>query len=98
VRFLRPADTLVFTYSLSTETYQSQTSVDYAHLFVMPGVTRELIDRLIADLSRPGAFAEPAHTATRAAVSAEAVSVADQPGSTTPPDGTAVPLVGRGFQ
>jgi histidine decarboxylase len=98
VRFLRPADKLVFTYSLSTETYLSETSVDYAHLFVMPGVTKELIDTLIDDLSKPGAFAEPAHTAIRAAVSTEAVSVADQPASATTADGTAVPLVGRGFQ
>ena len=99
VRFLKPADKLVFKYSLSTETYQSDTSLDYAHLFVMPGVTKELIDRLIEDLSKPDAFAKPAQTAPRAAVSAKAVSVVpDQPTSATPPDAAAVPLVGRGFQ
>jgi hypothetical protein len=63
----------------------------------MPGVTREWIDRLIEDLSKPEAFAEPTHTVTRAAVSADAVSVADQPARATTADGTAVPLAGRGF-
>jgi hypothetical protein len=65
----------------------------------MPGVTRELIDRLIDDLSKPGAFAEPAQTATRAAISAEAVSaVSNVPTIAAPFIATAVPLVGRGFQ
>lgn len=99
VRFLKPADTLVFKYSLSTETYQSDSSVDYAHLFVMPGVSKELIDRLIDDLSERGAFPEPAQTSSRAAVSAEAVSVAsDLPTIAARLPGIAVPVVGRGFQ
>jgi len=99
VRFLKPADDLVFKYSLSTETYITDASVDYAHLFVMPGVTTELIDRLIDDLSKPEAFAESAQTVTRAAVFAKTVSiVGDEPTITGPLAGTAVPLVGRGFQ
>lgn len=98
VRFLKPADSLVFKYSLSTETYQSDSSLDYAHLFVMPGVNKELIDKLIDDLSEDGAFL-PAQTIPRAAVAAVAVSFAsDLPTTAAPMLGTAVPVVGRGFQ
>lgn len=65
----------------------------------MPGVTTELIDRLIDDLSKPEAFAESAQAVTRAAVFAKTVSIiGDEPTFTRPLAGTAVPLVGRGFQ
>jgi len=98
VRFLKPADPVVFKYSLSTETYVSDTSVDYAHLFVMPGVTTELIDRLIDDLSTPEAYPESPQKVTRAALFAEAVhAVADNPAPEAPIPGSAVPLIGRGF-
>jgi hypothetical protein len=40
-------------YSLSTDTFQSDQSLDYAHLFVMPEVAKELIDRFIDDLRKP---------------------------------------------
>jgi histidine decarboxylase len=95
VRFRKPVDRLVFKYSLSTETFLSDRSFDYAHLFVMPGVTKELIDRLINDLSEPWAFEEPPQPALRAALAAEAIGTE----STAPPitAATTVPLVGRGF-
>jgi histidine decarboxylase len=97
VRFLKPVDALVFKYSLSTETYISDTSIDYAHLFVMPGVTKELIDRLIDDLSAPGAFPEPAEKASRAARSTQKHATAAQVHEASLP-GAAVPLAGRGFE
>jgi len=95
VRFRKPVDHLVFKYSLSTETFLSDPSFDYAHLFVMPGVIKELIDRLVDDLSQPGAFDEPAQPTFRAALAAEAIGTA----STAPLFTAAktVPLVGRGF-
>jgi len=99
VRFLKPVDALVFKYSLSTETFQSDPNLHYAHLFVMPGVARELIDRFIDDLSKPGTFDEPPQPARRAAASAEAVSaISGMPAFAAPFRASAVALVGRGFQ
>jgi histidine decarboxylase len=93
VRFLKPVDALVFKYSLSTETDISDQSIDYAHLFVMPGVTMDLIDRLIADLAKAGAFPEPPPITDRAAA-----VVTVTPTVATPLAGAAVPLTGRGFE
>jgi len=98
VRFLKPADCIIKKYSLSTEKFQSDPSLDYAHLFVMPGVTKELIDRFIDDLRKPEAFDEPSQPAKRAEASAEAVSaVSGVSAFAAPFPATAVPLVGRGF-
>jgi histidine decarboxylase len=99
VRFLKPVESLVFKYSLSTKAFQSEQGIVYAHLFVMPGVTKELIHRLIDDLRTPRAFDEPAKQARSAAVSARAVSErTDVSEVSAPVPATAVPLVGRGFQ
>jgi len=58
-----------------------------------------LIDKLIDDLSKPEAFAAPAQTATRAAISAEALSVVSDVATIAAPLAAAtVPLVGRRFQ
>jgi histidine decarboxylase len=98
VRFLKPVDPLVFKYSLSTEEYLSEQGIVYAHLFVMPGVTKELIHRLIDDLRKPRAFDEPAKRARPAAVSARAISdLTDAAEVSASLPATAVPLVGRGF-
>jgi histidine decarboxylase len=93
VRFLKPVEAVVFKYSLSTETYISDQWVDYAHLFVMPGVTKDLIDRLIADLGENGAFPEPPPITARATA-----AVAERRTAATPLAGAAVPLTGRGFE
>jgi histidine decarboxylase len=99
VRFLQPADPIIHKYSLSTETYQSDANLHYAHLFVMPGVTTNVIDRFIEDLGEPGAFQEPAPPVKPAATAAAAVSdLTDIHQFSVPFPATAVPLVGRGFQ
>lgn len=98
VRFLKPVESLVKAYSLSTETFISDQNLVYAHVFVMPGVTRELIDRFVGDLRKPGAFDEPAPTAKPAAVSAKVLSaVSAGPAVAAPSSAAAVPLAGRGF-
>ncbi len=57
VRFRKPVDALVHKYSLSTEEFENDPlKRQYAHIFLMPGITREKIDELVADLSKPGAF------------------------------------------
>jgi histidine decarboxylase len=98
VRFLKPVESLVKTYSLSTETFLSDQKRVYAHLFVMPGVTQDMIDRFIGDLRKPGAFDEPPHTAKLVAASTAASAASDVPTIAAPFAATAVPLVGRGFQ
>jgi histidine decarboxylase len=101
VRFLKPVGALVRKYSLSTEKYRGEQDQDiaYAHVFAMPGVTQELIDRLIDDLRDPFAFEDPPQPHAPAAVSARAVSdVTDVQQFSAPLPATAVPLVGRGFQ
>lgn len=99
VRFLKPVDSIVFKYSLSTETFRGESTVDYAHLYVLPGITRELIDRFVDDLKQPGAFPAPAEQQVQTALSAAAdgapVGVPAQAGGKP---ASAVPLVGRGFQ
>jgi hypothetical protein len=64
----------------------------------MPGVTKELIHKLIDDLRKPGAFDATAEQAWPAAASARAVSErTDVREVSAPVPATAVPLVGRGF-
>lgn len=53
VRFKRPNAEIIAKYSLSTEYLDG---VYYAHIFRMEHVTKELIDSLIQDLRKPGAF------------------------------------------
>lgn len=65
VRFRRPYEDIIRRYSLSYETV----TVDgiprpYCHLFTMKHVTEKLVDALIGDLRRPGAFAELTHGVT----------------------------------
>lgn len=97
VRFRKPVNELVFKYSLSTETFVSDPTVDFAHLFVMPGITRELIDRFIDDLIKPGAFDEPPQPARAAALAPEMIGAASGVRASAAPVGTEVPIVGRGF-
>lgn len=57
IRFKQANPDLIFKYSLSSETlYVNGQKRAYNHIFTMPHVTTELIDRLIVDLSQPGAF------------------------------------------
>jgi len=60
--FRQPNEQIVFDFSLSTEPApdpDDPTKVrPYAHLFCMRGVSKDLIDRLVARLREPGAFPE----------------------------------------
>lgn len=57
VRFKQVKSEIVSKYSLSGETfYVSGQRKAYNHIFAMAHVTEETIDRLIEDLSKPGAF------------------------------------------
>ncbi|MCM3883046.1 pyridoxal-dependent decarboxylase [Frankia sp. R82] len=57
VRFRRPAAWLVQKYSLSYETIHVRgRRRTYAHLFTMRHVTPDVVDGLVRDLRRPGAF------------------------------------------
>lgn len=57
VRFKQATLDIIFKYSLSGETfYVDGRKRAYNHIFAMSHVTEETIDRLIEDLSRPGAF------------------------------------------
>ena len=58
VRFRAPNESIIKKYSLATVTVPAGGSrvKTYAHLFTMPHVTKELIDRLITDLLREDAF------------------------------------------
>jgi len=99
VRFLKPIDSIVFKYSLSTETFLSDPTTDYAHLYVMPHITQELIDRFIDDLRMPEAFPEPAQQRGLTALYTEAErALAAAPAFAGLTAASAVPLVGRGFQ
>ncbi|WP_229373230.1 pyridoxal-dependent decarboxylase [Umezawaea beigongshangensis] len=53
VRFRQPSDEIVHKYSLATVPLRDADGghTDYAHLYVMPHVTEELIDELAADLA-----------------------------------------------
>lgn len=52
VRFLKPSDEIVHRYSLATVPLKTTGGevVNYAHLYVMPHVTKELVDNLARDL------------------------------------------------
>ncbi|MFI9811895.1 PLP-dependent aminotransferase family protein [Saccharothrix variisporea] len=53
VRFRQPTDDVVHKYSLATVPLRTpKGQVDYAHLYVMPHVTKQLIDDLAEDLVR----------------------------------------------
>lgn len=57
VRFKKANPDIVYKYSLSGETmFVNGELRSYNHLFAMESATRDLIDALITDLSRPGAF------------------------------------------
>lgn len=57
IRFRKANDDITFKYSLSGEAlYVEGRPRQYSHIFIMAHVTTEMIDRLIADLSQPGAF------------------------------------------
>ncbi len=66
VRFRRPAERYVFRHSLSTEQLSDDGGRQYAHIFVMPGIGPDDVDRLIADLARAEAYPGPTdHTERR---------------------------------
>jgi histidine decarboxylase len=57
VRFRKPNDHIVFKYSLSCETLMvGDEEREYAHVYAMTLVTKDLIDEFIHDLQKPGAF------------------------------------------
>ncbi|MYS81500.1 pyridoxal-dependent decarboxylase [Embleya scabrispora] len=57
VRFRQPRAEIVHRYSLAGETVPvNGVPRTYVHLYVMRHLSRELVDELIADLHRPGAF------------------------------------------
>jgi histidine decarboxylase len=57
IRFKQANPEIIFKYSLSSETlYVNGQKRAYSHIFIMPHVTTELIDRLIEDLRQPDAF------------------------------------------
>lgn len=57
IRFKQANPDIVFKYSLSSETlYINGEKRSYNHIFIMPHVTKDLIDQLIDDLSESGAF------------------------------------------
>jgi histidine decarboxylase len=57
VRFKQARPEIIAKYSLSGETfYVNGRKRAYNHIFAMPHVTEETIERLIEDLSQPGAF------------------------------------------
>ncbi|GGP76016.1 hypothetical protein GCM10010214_59270 [Streptomyces abikoensis] len=59
VRFRRPNADIVRKYSLSSETlHVDGEERPYVHLYTMNHVTEELVDDLLRDLRRPGAFAD----------------------------------------
>ncbi len=59
IRFKRPIDEIIFKYSLSCESlYVNGVEHSYVHIFAMEHVTEELIDMLVDDLSKPGAFSD----------------------------------------
>lgn len=61
VRFRRPNPDIVRRYSLSYETLTIDgRELPYAHLYAMKHVSRSLVDKLAAELRRPGAFGEAA--------------------------------------
>ena len=57
IRFKQANSDLVFKYSLSGETLLvNGRRRQYSHIYIMAHVTTDLIDQLVQDLSRPGAF------------------------------------------
>jgi histidine decarboxylase len=57
VRFRAPNKELILRYSLATVTLLTGGERrNYAHIYIMEHVTEELVDRLVADLSRDGAY------------------------------------------
>ncbi len=60
VRFRKPNDTIVRKYSLSCESLLIDGETrHYAHLFVMPAVSYELVAQLVDELKAEDAFTEP---------------------------------------
>ncbi|BDR72680.1 hypothetical protein K144316041_13880 [Clostridium tetani] len=59
IRFKEANPDIVFKYSLSGEIlYVNGEKRAYSHIYIMPHVTKNLIDKFIEDLSKPGAFPE----------------------------------------
>ncbi|MCF8127596.1 MAG: histidine decarboxylase [Deltaproteobacteria bacterium] len=87
IRFKRPSEAIIFKYSLSCETLCEHSKVKgYAHLFVMNHVSKELIDRLIDDLSIEGAFPEQSEEPCSKKIEKDICS------------GPALPVHNRGFE
>lgn len=89
IRFRQANPDIIFKYSLSSETlYVKGEKRAYNHIFIMPHVTTELIDRLIVDLSQAGAF--PPVPAI--------VPATESPSPTTAKHLAHFPHTGRGFK
>lgn len=59
IRFKRPNPNIIEKYSLSCESlYETGVKRDYAHIFIMKSVTKDMIDQLVGDLGKPGAFSD----------------------------------------
>jgi histidine decarboxylase len=87
IRFKRPNEAIIFKYSLSCEKLCENAKVkSYAHLFVMNHVTKEHIDRLIADLSTEGAFPEQSEQPCNKKIDKDICS------------GPTLPVHGKGFK
>lgn len=75
IRFKQANPDIIFKYSLSSETlYVNGQKRAYNHIFTMPHVTTDLLDRLIEDLSQPDAFPSqfPLMTPVESAIVADA--------------------------
>ena len=61
IRIKKPNDEITHKYSLAVETipHDDDGERTYIHIYVMGHVTKELIDRLLADLKQPGAWPDP---------------------------------------
>jgi histidine decarboxylase len=89
VLFRRPSEEIVGKYSLSNERLLvSGREREYSHIYIMEHVTTDLVDALVRDLARPGAFpdqpaAGPHVARVRAVPESEEITV---------------PYEGRGFR
>ncbi|KAI5081104.1 hypothetical protein GOP47_0004287 [Adiantum capillus-veneris] len=90
VRFKRANDDLCKKYSLSNEDLEGKR---YSHVFMMEHVTTELVDALVEDLSKEGAFA-PDDTVAQAKAAAMVEAALRAPTSNRL---SLVPTRGRGF-
>ena len=96
LRFKKPNENLVYKYSLSGERlYVGGEERAYAHIFFMESLTKELADKFLDDLSKPGAFPEQCETSSAWFAKAESENADFKPD--TEQRGVFVPRTDRGF-